>query len=353
MQIAKAVVTPVELPLRQAAHLAGMPPIEKITAIFVRIETRKGRTAWGCGVAHPGLTGETPQNALKASLACAERVPDLHPTNIEYSLAELAPLAAGSPAAACAFDLAFHDLLGLAAGLPLHRLLGGFRSRIQTSVAVPAVPVEESVEIALNRARAGYRMLKIKGGLDPDLDVKRVRAIHRALPDHILRLDPDGAYTTETALEVIRALEGLVEMVEQPTNAEDLAGLGQVTGACSVPVLADQSVRGPQSLLTLAAGRIVDGFSVKLATCGGLQCARQMDAIGRAARMTIMVSCVIEPALLTAAGLSFALSSPNVQYGDLDGHVDLINDPTVPGFLMKDGWLTAAETPGLGCTVDL
>ena len=224
MQIAKAVVTPVELPLRQAAHLAGMPPIEKITAIFVRIETRKGRTAWGCGVAHPGLTGETPQNALKASLACAERVPDLHPTNIEYSLAELAPLAAGSPAAACAFDLAFHDLLGLAAGLPLHRLLGGFRSRIQTSVAVPAVPVEESVEIALNRARAGYRMLKIKGGLDPDLDVKRVRAIHRALPDHILRLDPDGAYTTETALEVIRALEGLVEMVEQPTNAEDLAG---------------------------------------------------------------------------------------------------------------------------------
>jgi L-alanine-DL-glutamate epimerase-like enolase superfamily enzyme len=142
-------------------------------------------------------------------------------------------------------------------------------------------------------------------------------------------------------------------MIEQPTPAEDLTGLGQVAGASAVPVLADQSVRGPESLLALSTGRIVDGFSVKLATCGGLHCARQMDAIGRAAKMTIMVSCVIEPALLTAAGLAMALSSPNVRYGDLDGHVDLVNDPTVPGFRLEEGWLTAAETPGLGCTVEL
>jgi L-alanine-DL-glutamate epimerase-like enolase superfamily enzyme len=66
-----------------------------------------------------------------------------------------------------------------------------------------------------------------------------------------------------------------------------------------------------------------------------------------------MVSCVNEPALLTAAGLSFALSSPNVRYGDLDGHLDLIGDPTVPGFLLQDGWLIATDVPGLGCTVDL
>jgi L-alanine-DL-glutamate epimerase-like enolase superfamily enzyme len=60
-----------------------------------------------------------------------------------------------------------------------------------------------------------------------------------------------------------------------------------------------------------------------------------------------------EPALLIAAGLALALSSPNVRYGDLDGHFDLENDPSVPGFQFKDGWLIATETPGLGCTVDL
>ncbi len=42
-----------------------------------------------------------------------------------------------------------------------------------------------------------------------------------------------------------------------------------------------------------------------------------------------------------------------VRYGDLDGHLDLIGDPTVSGFLLEEGWLIATDVPGLGCTVDL
>jgi len=65
------------------------------------------------------------------------------------------------------------------------------------------------------------------------------------------------------------------------------------------------------------------------------------------------VSCVVEPALLISAGLSFALSSPNVRYGDLDGHLFLAEDPSQPGFRLQDGWLIAADVPGLGYTVNL
>ena len=59
------------------------------------------------------------------------------------------------------------------------------------------------------------------------------------------------------------------------------------------------------------------------------------------------------PALSIAAGLSFALSSPNVRYSDLDGHFDLIDDPSQPRFILQDGWLIASDVPGLGCTVNL
>ncbi len=353
MQITKAKVIPVELKMRQAVQMAHLPPIDHVIAIFVRMETLDGRIAWGCAVAHPDLTGEEPEDVIQTCLRCADLAPDLHPTNLEYSLAQLAPLTAHSPSASCAFDLAFYDLLGLASGIPLYRLLGGYRNRIQTSATIPVSSIEESVIWAEKRVSDGFHLLKIKGGLDPDEDVQRVKAIHRAFPKHILRLDLDGSYTVQQSLDIARVLEGQIEMLEQPTPSEDIEGLRQVMLHSPVPVLADQSVSGPSSALELAAHKAADGLSVKIATCGGIRCARQIDAISRAARIATMVSCVIEPALLIAAGLSFALSSPNVHYGDLDGHLDLLNDPTIPGFKLEDGWLIASENPGLGCSIDL
>jgi L-alanine-DL-glutamate epimerase-like enolase superfamily enzyme len=353
MQITKAEVTPITLKLKQPGAMALMPEIEDITVVFVRLELSSGQSAWGCTVSHPDITGDHPDQVLKVCQDCAELVPDLHPTNIEYSLDQLLPLVVDAPTAMCAFDLAFHDLLGLASGMPLYRLLGGYRNTIQTSVTIPIGSVEESVSTARARAKSGFSMLKIKGGGDPELDVNRVRNIQRALPNHILRLDADGAYSVQAAIDVARALEGRIEMLEQPTPADDLDGLCQVKEQSPVPILADQSARGPESVLAIAAQGIADGVSVKLATCGGLRCAGQIDAIARAAKLFTMVSCLIEPALLIAAGLSFALSSPNVRYADLDGYLELEDDPSLPSFNLQDGWLTASEVPGLGCTVNL
>ena len=353
MQITKTEVTPVELSLRQPVRMAGLAEIDRVMVFFVRMETNKGMNAWGCGVAHPDLTGEQPGAALKACQACADKALDLHPTHIEYSLGELNPLTKDSPAAHCAFDLAFHDLIGLVSGMPLYRLLGGYRNRIMTSATVPVSSVAESVELAADRARQGFRILKVKGGIDPVADVERVRAIHRTLPFHTLRLDADCGYSSQQAIDVARALETELEFLEQPTAADDREGLRQVTKNSPVPVLADQSMSDPASALELASQKAASGLSVKMATCGGIRCAQQIDAIARAAQLATMVGCVIEPALLISAGLSFALSSPNVRYGDLDGNLDLVDDPTQTGFVLEDGWLEASDMPGLGCTVNL
>jgi L-alanine-DL-glutamate epimerase-like enolase superfamily enzyme len=191
-----------------------------------------------------------------------------------------------------------------------------------------------------------------------------MRAVHNALSDLTLRLDVEGGYTVQEAVDVAQALQKAgalhgradrlpLEMLEQPTPADDLDALQQVTARAEIPVLADESVRGPESALEIAGRRAADGLTIKLVTCGGIHCGRQIDSIARAARLATMVGCVHEPALLIAAGLGLALSSPNVRYGDLDGCFDLEGDPTVPGFRLEEGWLIARDVPGLGCSVDL
>ncbi len=147
MQITHCEVIPVEIKVTKPVEMAGQPPIRSVMAVFVRLETRQGQSAWGCTVSDPAWTPEERLALLHACQDCAGRAADLHPTQVERSLAEIAGVihARSTPppvadAALCAFDLAFHDLLGLAAGMPLYRLLGGYRSRIQTSITILSPP---------------------------------------------------------------------------------------------------------------------------------------------------------------------------------------------------------------------
>ena len=356
MQITHVEVIPItmglEIPIRTVFNLSRDK--REIHAVIIRIETRQGFSAWGCAAFDTHITGENLDLVTTACQNCADRALDLNPLNIEYALSELMPLTRESPAAQCAFDMAFHDLLSLAAGIPLYRLLGGYRDRIQTSITIGVGSVSETVEVARDRAKQGFRIMKIKGGYDAQEDVRRVRAVSDALPKIVLRLDADGGYSVEQALHVARALTGRIEMLEQPTSASaGLESLRMITDQSPIPILADQSVIGPPSALEVATRHCADGLSIKVAPCGGLRCARQMDAIARAGRLTTMVGCIHSPALMIAAELAFALSSPTVKYGDLDGHFDLTGDPTQGGFIFDDGWLITTDVPGLGCTMDV
>ena len=354
MQIERVEVTPVQLSLRESFRSARYTdPLSQVEAVFIRAElTRDYGDAWGCAVLDPA-GGETLEQVRQACQDCADRLRDVNPLNTQFALAELATITKGIPAVQCAFDMLLYDLLGLFSGLPLYKLLGGYRDRIQTSITLGIEDMPATVETARKHAQAGFRILKLKGGLDPEQDVRRVRAVKRALPNLTLRLDADQGYSVQAALEVSRALEGKLEFLEQPTAADDLSALRQVTDNSPVPILADESLRGPASALDIVNQRAAHGISTKLASCGGLDCARQIDTIARAGHLSTMVGCLNEPALLIAAGLSLALSSPNVRYGDLDGHFELENDPTTPGFVFEDGWLIASEAPGLGCRVEL
>lgn len=350
MRIVRVEAMMIQMPLAFPYTIA-YETISRTTNILLRIETDRGLTGFGCAAPDLAVTGETPQGVLNIVSATIE--PALiggDPLSIAALLEVLRDPLSKQPAALAMVDMALHDLLARIAGLPLYRLLGGYRHSIETSITIGIGNGSETIARALEFIRQGFKILKLKGGNDVEEDIARVHKVREKVgPDIRLRFDANQGYSVSEALQFAAATQSCtIELFEQPTPSEALTLLGRVTRRTDVPVMADESLVNIRDAFKLAREQLVDLINIKLMKVGGIANALQINAVARAANIEVMVGCMDEASLGIAAGLHFALARPNVVYADLDGHLDLLNDPTAGAVILKDGVLYPTSQAGLG-----
>jgi len=329
--------------------------VEAATNVFLRIGTNRGIQGYGCAAPDPVVTGEDSDTVHRVLV---DVVPPLvrgsDPLRPARLLERLAKPLKEHPSALAALDMALHDILGRAAGLPLWKLLGGFRDRIQTSVTIGILPVDETVRRARAWVGQGYKHLKIKGGVDVDEDAEKIIKVREAVGEKIgLRFDANQGYTLEQALQFVeRTRPARLDLLEQPTPRGQPDLMGRVAREVPIPVMADESLMTLRDAFRLAKRDMADMVNVKLMKVGGIAAALQINAVARSAGLEVMVGCMDECGLAIAAGLHFALARPNVLYADLDGHLGLIGDPSQDTVVIRDGTLFPRDRPGLGFEPD-
>lgn len=325
--------------------------IEEAPNVFLRIETNKGLIGLGCVNPDEPVCGETPATVLAALDGPArDALTGADPRYVSRLRERLRKLLPDAPGVRAGVDMALYDLLGKIAGLPVYQLLGAYRDRIVTSVTIGILDEAETVERARDFAVQGFRALKLKGGQDVDSDIARVCAVRAALgPKIALRFDANQGYDVADALRFVEATKSArLELVEQPTPRDALDQLAAVTRKAPLPIMADESLMGLRDAFRIARGGLADMINVKLMKAGGIGPAMDIASVARAARLDVMVGCMDESALGIAAALHFALANPIVKYADLDGHLDLIDDPAAGAVTLKNGMLTPGTLSDIG-----
>lgn len=352
MRITRLEVQPIEMRLAEPYSIA-YESLESALNVFLSLETDKGITGLGCAAPDPTVTGETGDMVLDGIRNIVEPLlRGADPLRTALLNEQLCAEIPERPSTRAAVDMALHDILGKRTGLPVWKLLGGFRERILTSITIGILPIDESIATARAWIGDGFKCLKIKGGSDLDEDIEKMLRIREEVgPGIALRFDANQGYSVSQTLDFLRiTAEANLELIEQPTPKDAPELLGQVTRESQIPVMADESLVRLQDALLFAKAGSVDMVNVKLMKVGGIHEALQIDAVAAAAGMEVMVGCVDEAALGIAAGLHFALARPNVTRADLDGHLDLIGDPTSGTVTIRDGYIYPSEQPGLGCS---
>ena len=363
--------------------------------IWLRLETDAGLVGLGETFFFPG--------AVEAYLheVVAPRLVGGDATRIGGWSAELMRVPVGYASsgaemrAASAVDIALWDLMGQAAGMPIHRLLGGLardRVRIYNTCAGPHYVtkartdidhwfgldgagadryddlrgfMERPVELARELLAEGITGMKIwpfdyAAEANGRMSITTAQIEEGCRPFRLIRDAMGGAmdlmvelhsmWDLESAKRIIRALEPVAPAwFEDPIRMDDAEGLAELARFTRVPILASETTATKEGFRRLLEQRAVGVVSFDVGWCGGISEAQKIVALADAYQIPIAPHDCTGPVGFVA-GTHLSLSARNAMIQEtvrayVRGWYREIVTALPP---IADGYLSPLMGPGLG-----
>jgi L-alanine-DL-glutamate epimerase-like enolase superfamily enzyme len=382
MRITDVRTIPVEVKLAVPVYDANYTMATK-PALLVEVETDQGLVGLGESAHFGGPMASTAQ-VIEGELR--DYLVGQDPRNIEY-LWEMMHKRAYKHArggiviaAISGIDIALWDLRGKMAGMPLWRLLGGYRQRVPAYATGGFYSEDKGVK-ELTREMAsyvkhGFRAVKMKIGRNPDIelsplrvmdsagkcevtleeDLERVAAVRDTIgPDIKLMVDANGAWDVPIAVKMGRAMERFdIYWYEEPISPDDVAGSAEVASRVDIAVAGYETCSyGIVDFNDYIKARAVHFVQPDVAWAGGITESLKIAHMAQAANLPIAPhihgSAV---AVAAAVHLLGAVRNGSMAETVFPAHAlmnELVKEPLL---VDRKGYITLTDEPGLGMELD-
>ena len=242
----------------------------------------------------------------------------------------------------CALDMAGWDLYGKLKRKQLHELWNLDITRAPLTDYTIGI---DSIENMISKLHEKpWPIYKVKVGVEGDIEMVAALRKHT---NAVLRVDANAGWTLEQALQKIPLLKNLgVELVEQPLAKDDWEGMKVLYERSPLPLFADEACVF-ESDVEKCQGHF-HGINIKLTKCSGITPARRMITQARALNMQVMVGCMNESSVGTAA---IAQLAPLLDHVDMDGPL-LLSEDIASGVQFDNGKIIYTNKPGIGIAID-
>jgi L-alanine-DL-glutamate epimerase-like enolase superfamily enzyme len=341
------------------------PPMARNFAV-VRVETDAGYVGWGEASTNWGHSYPTVFQAAVRDV-CAAPLLGTDPTDVRGRVGQLHVLLDGylgweglTSQVIGAIEIACWDILGQAAGLPLHRLLGA-ASRELRLYGTGTTMFEETADYhahyfdeALDH---GFRGFKVRLGRAVADDVATVAAVREHVgPDAFIGIDSYWFHDPRTALEVATALGPLkVGFFEEPVPQMRVDELAWLTARSPIPIAVGERVYSPAQFDAIARAGAANVFQPDASICGGIGACMEIATLA-AHRGIAVYPHVGGPTIVgLAANLHWAVAAdvPWMEY-DIDPWQPLVTEVGGPPIGLGDiagGVIAPPDAPGLGVSL--
>lgn len=351
MKILAIDIYPVRVPLRGSFANAHQTKTFQ-ESIAVRVRTAGGLAGAGNVDPDPGHSEQTFAETLAAVRALAPHLIGLDSLNTALCLEGMDRALPNHFDAKAALEMALLDIRGKAWQVPVHSLLGGaVRQEIHLNGWVGMLVPEEAAREARRWRDLGFRSMKVKVGSGVEGDRDRLEAVRAAAgPEMQLRVDANEGYGVDEAIRLARAMAAYdIALFEQPVNRRDLAGMAAVRRAIDIPVMADESIVGPDTLIEVIKQEAADLIKVKVMKQGGLYRTLGMIQMAEAAGLRCVIGHGFGLTINTLAELHVAAGARNVIDGcECVGPLKMMGDVVVDPIRITGGSMPVPQQPGLG-----
>jgi muconate cycloisomerase len=329
-----------------------------IKCVVMRLTTSGG--AVGISSMEPSTTAKSPHTASDVLVTVRDRVArelvGQDPLNVNRIVTLLDKLAPAQPGAGAVVEMACVDLACRLLDVPLHTYLGGaVNDDIQFNGWIGMLPPAEAASEAKRWLNAGFRSAKIKVGSGVEADADRIAAVRGAVGNAMtLRIDANCQYDAETSLKLCQRIRQFdLQLFEQPVPKHDIEGMARVRREGRVPVMADETIDGHDSLLKVIKAGAADYVKFGIGQAGGILRAARMLATAEAAGLPVVVGHGFGLDPSTMAEVMLVASSRAVLAGlECVGPLKVVDTVTTSRLDISKGRIELPGGPGIGLSLD-